>query len=142
MTKIIHATPDEAEAAFYDAFERADLTAMMAIWADQDGVVCVHPQGPRLVGLDVIRDSYKQIFASGMSIKIQIVQAHQYHTQALAVHCVVEMLTVQGENESPPPIAAMNVFALTNDGWRMVAHHAGAVPPGNAMDDANAHTLH
>ena len=32
-------TPDDAENAFYDAFERANLTAMMAVWAESDDVV-------------------------------------------------------------------------------------------------------
>ena len=32
-----------ANAEFYAAFERGDFDAMQAIWAEDDGVVCVHP---------------------------------------------------------------------------------------------------
>ncbi len=60
----LFATPDEAESAFYDAFERANVSAMMAVWAESDDVVCVHPQGPRLVGFEAVRESWMQIFAS------------------------------------------------------------------------------
>jgi uncharacterized protein (TIGR02246 family) len=143
MSNFTFATPDEAEQAFYEAFERGDLAALMAVWATQEEIVCVHPQGPRLVGHDAIEQSYKQIFGSGMQLRVEIAQSHQYHTQALAVHCVIEMLTVQGEREAPPPIAAVNVFALTDDGWRMVAHHSSAVPPAGAVaESVHDHTLH
>jgi ketosteroid isomerase-like protein len=115
----------------------------MAVWAEQDEIVCVHPQGPRLVGHEAIAASYKAIFSSGMSLKVELAQSHQYQTQALAVHCVIEMLTVKGESEAPPPIAATNVFALTDNGWRLVAHHAGAVPfAGSMPEDSQTHTLH
>ena len=32
-------TPDQAEDAFYRALERADLSAMMAVWAEDEEVV-------------------------------------------------------------------------------------------------------
>ena len=32
--KPIFPTPQDAEAAFYEALERADLEAMMAVWAE------------------------------------------------------------------------------------------------------------
>jgi hypothetical protein len=38
---------------------------MMAVWAEADDIVCVHPQGPRLVGFEAVRDSWMQIFAGG-----------------------------------------------------------------------------
>jgi ketosteroid isomerase-like protein len=143
MSNFSYATPDEAEQAFYEAFERGDIAALMAVWATQEEIVCVHPQGPRLVGHDAIEQSYKQIFGSGMQLRIEIAQSHQYHTQALAVHCVIEILTVQGERDTPPPLAAVNVFALTDDGWRMVSHHASAVPPAGAVaESVHDHTLH
>ena len=41
-------TAEECEAAFYDAFERGDIKAMMAVWAESDEVSCVHPSGARI----------------------------------------------------------------------------------------------
>jgi len=55
-------TPQEAEQAFYEAFQRADLDALMAVWAEDEDVFCVHPGAPRLTGLDKIRESFRQIF--------------------------------------------------------------------------------
>ena len=34
-------TPQDAETAFYEAFERGDIAAMMAVWAEADDVVCL-----------------------------------------------------------------------------------------------------
>ncbi|WP_442786621.1 nuclear transport factor 2 family protein [Hydrogenophaga sp. NFH-34] len=38
-------TPDEVEHAFYEALQHGDLERVMACWADEDDVVCVHPGG-------------------------------------------------------------------------------------------------
>ena len=37
-TRKLFPTPDDAETAFYDAFERGDLAAMMVVWAEGDEV--------------------------------------------------------------------------------------------------------
>jgi ketosteroid isomerase-like protein len=55
----IFATPQDAETAFYEALERADLDAMMAIWAEDEDVVCTHPGGERLVGFTAVRDAWR-----------------------------------------------------------------------------------
>ena len=64
------ATPQEAEDAFYRAFAVADVDAMMAVWAEDDAVTCIHPAGPRLDGRPAIRHSWQAIFhqASGIGI--------------------------------------------------------------------------
>ncbi|MCX7273964.1 MAG: nuclear transport factor 2 family protein, partial [Burkholderiales bacterium] len=46
----VFATAEAAEEAFYDAMQRGDAIAMMALWADDEDVACVHPNGPRLIG--------------------------------------------------------------------------------------------
>ena len=48
MKRSTFPTPQDAEAAFYEALERADLEAMMEVWAEDEEIVCVHPAGPRL----------------------------------------------------------------------------------------------
>jgi ketosteroid isomerase-like protein len=140
--KVRYESPEDLESAFYEAFERADLPALMTLWANQDEIVCIHPQGPRLVGLDAIRDSFAHIFSSGVSLRVRVDYGHQYHSQALAVHCVVEYIEVVGEKQSPPPINATNVYAYTEDGWRIIAHHASAGEAVGDPENPAAHTLH
>jgi hypothetical protein len=38
---------------------------MMAVWSEDEEVVCVHPGSIRLIGLSAIRESWRQLFESG-----------------------------------------------------------------------------
>ena len=58
------ASPADVEAAFYDAIARADLRALMSVWADDEDIVCIRPTGQRLSGTVAIRDSWRGVFAS------------------------------------------------------------------------------
>ncbi len=65
MKRALFTTPQDAEAAFYEAFEKGDLDAMMGVWADDDDILCVHPAGPRLSGVEQVREAWRQIFSGG-----------------------------------------------------------------------------
>ena len=58
-------SPDDVEAAFYEALQTGDLEKLMACWADDEEIVCVHPGGPRLLGASQIRSSFEAMFANG-----------------------------------------------------------------------------
>ena len=141
----LFATPDEAEAAFYDAFERANLALMMAVWAASDDIVCVHPQGPRLVGFEAVRESWIQIFASGAKLRVHATQHKRFDGQSVAVRAVLEQVSPAGENAPVSSVCATNVYELTPAGWRMVVHHASplAEAPAQAEEPLpQGHTLH
>lgn len=139
-------TPDDAETAFYDAFERADLAAMMAVWAATDEIVCIHPQGPRLTGFEAVRDSWAQIFSGGTTLRVRTTEARAFDGQALSVHTVIEMVAPPGSETSVTSIFATNVYELTEGGWRMVVHHAAPAPseanPRREEASSSSHTLH
>jgi ketosteroid isomerase-like protein len=138
-------TPDDAETAFYDAFERADIAAMMAVWDESEEIVCIHPQGPRLAGVEAVRESRVQIFAGGSQLRVRTTEARNYDSPTLAVHNVVEHVAPPGENAPVTSIFATNVYELTEGGWRMVMHHAAPAPePRRAEEEpsSTAHTLH
>ena len=114
----------ELEARFYDALRKADLEALMACWADDDDICCVHPGGTRLIGAQAIRASFEAIFARG-AIPVQVDQPRRVVNASLAVHSVLECITVKGEEGGRTAwVMATNVYACTPKGWRMVAHHA------------------
>ena len=140
-------TPDDAATAFYDAFERADLAAMMAVWADRDEVVCVHPHGPRLVGLDAVREGWAQIFSGGGRVRVVTADACKFEGQTVAIQSVVEMVSAPGQEGEAAAVAATNVFELTDEGWRLVIHHASPLPEAGTVEEeeeppAKAHVLH
>lgn len=123
--------PDETEAAFYDALQQGDIEKLMACWGDEDEMVCVHPGGSRLVGAGAIRSAFDAMFANG-SLRVQPLKVRRVQALGVSVHSVlerIEILTEEGPRHAY--VLATNVYFLTAQGWRMVAHHAS---PGNLND--------
>jgi uncharacterized protein (TIGR02246 family) len=131
MSPRIFPTAQDAENAFYEALERADLEAMMAVWAEDEEIICVHPTGPRLSGPDQIRESWARIFSAGPRARVHITNQVAMSGMMLAVHSVHENFTLQGERQAdarPLPVVATNVYLRTAAGWRMIVHHASPAP--------------
>ncbi|MDO9202154.1 MAG: nuclear transport factor 2 family protein [Hydrogenophaga sp.] len=130
-TKLPWGSPDDTEQAFYDALQQADIDRLMACWADEDDIVCVHPGGPRLVGHAAVRAAFDAMFANGS------VQAHPEKVRRLdaghcSVHSVVERVALMSDDGLQQAwVVATNVYAKTAQGWRMVAHHAS---PGSRTE--------
>jgi len=128
-------TAEAAERAFYAALADADLDRMMALWADDDAVVCNHPGGPRLIGRDAIRASFREIFAGG-GVRITVVGVHAWRTPDVAVHSLIERIAVEGRGGAETvEVVATNVFVRSGGGWRILVHHAGVT---DADDGAEA----
>ncbi len=131
----LFATPTDCETAFYDALERADLNLMMAVWADEPGIVCIHPQGPRLAGLTAIRASFTEMFSHGSNAKVSVGELRKHQGQTLSIHSVYETFTIPARKEAIPPVLATNVYLLTPHGWRMILHHASLSPQGTTIEE-------
>ena len=143
MKSILFTTPQDAEAAFYDAIEKADLEAMMAVWADDDDIVCVHPGGARLAGMAQVRESWRQIFAGGQALRFRLRNQQAVNGMTLVIHSVYEQISVAGEARPRTPIIATNVYLHTERGWRMVVHHASPAPANPDAESKRApKTLH
>jgi uncharacterized protein (TIGR02246 family) len=132
-------TPLEAEAAFYAAFSRQDLDAMMSVWADSPDIVCVHPMGGMLVGRDAIRESWESIFRHGPALTFLIEERVRRHQDDIAIHVVHEHVRAPSEN-ARAPMSATNAYRLTPEGWRMILHHAS--PPPRAAEQSAVPTFH
>lgn len=138
-------TPDEVETAFYDALQQGRIDALMALWADDEEIVCIHPGGTRLIGAVAIRHAFEAMFANGgISLKPQRQQRLQHSD--FAVHHLLEavdVLTSQGPQTAW--VLATNVYVKTARGWRLAAHHASpgtAEAPAEAMRSDAPSTLH
>ncbi len=128
MTSRIFPTAQDAENAFYEALERGDLEGMMAVWAEDEEIICVHPTGPRLSGQDQVRESWAKIFSGGAGPRVHISQQVAVTAMMIAVHSVHENFTVEGDARSQVPVVATNVYLKTAAGWRMIVHHASPAP--------------
>ena len=147
MTNRIFPSAQDAETAFYEALERCDLDGMMAVWAEDEDIVCVHPTGPRLTGQDQVRESWARMFSGGPRARVHITQQVAISGMMLAVHSVQENFALEGESRSdapPLPIVATNVYLRTAAGWRMIVHHASPAPgqPQPAPRESSPRFLH
>ena len=117
-------SPDETEAQFYEALQQGDIDKLMAVWSDDDEIVCVHPGGPRLVGPAAIRAAFDSMFSHG-SVNAHPEKVRRLQTHASAVHSVLERVQVMTQ-EGPQSawVIATNVYLRSAQGWRLVAHHA------------------
>ena len=127
-TPPIFTSPQDAAQAFYQAIEARDIEAMMAAWADDEDVVCVHPGGPRLVGYDAVRASWEQIFAADTRFTFRLDQVVVIDTVGLAMQSAVEHVMLAKDNSTRGLAVCTNVFLRTPHGWRMVMHHASPAP--------------
>ncbi|VWX60000.1 conserved hypothetical protein [Burkholderiales bacterium 8X] len=130
-------TADDIEHAFYEALQRGDVDALMACWADEEEVFCVHPGGPRLVGITAIRAAFEQMFSNG-AIHAVPAKVRRVESIGSAVHNVlerIELLTAEGPRHAY--VLATNVYHRTTQGWRLVAHHAspGSTQPPEEADE-------
>lgn len=141
ITKIF-ATAQEAERAFYRAFERADLAEMMAIWAEEEDIVCVHPGGGRHHGVVEVRESWRQIFAQGPRLRFRLIDSRIFSGRMLSVHSVQEQVSVAGDPRPPSPVLSTNIYLLTDRGWRILVHHASPLAPETAPAEAPPAILH
>lgn len=118
------ASCDDVEAQFYEAMQQGDLERLMAVWADDDEVVCVHPGGPRVVGAAAIRATFESIFTNA-AVPVVPTSVRRVDTGTCVVHNVLERIDVKtAEGTQTGWVIATNVYVKTVHGWRMVAHHA------------------
>jgi len=120
-------SPQAAEEAFYRAFEHGDLEAMMAVWAPDGPVVCIHPGGTRLQGRDAIRASWSRIFAAEGRFtfslsSIQVLAA----SDELAIHSLEEHIAVGGQRQGI--VLATNVYRQQAGAWYVASHHGSPLP--------------
>jgi ketosteroid isomerase-like protein len=127
-TPQIFTTPADAALAFYQAFEARDIDAMMATWADDEEIVCVHPGGARMIGYDAVRAGWEQIFAGDARLSFRLEDIVVIDTVGLAMQSAVEHITLVSDGSSRGAAICTNVFLRTPSGWRLVMHHASPAP--------------
>jgi uncharacterized protein (TIGR02246 family) len=147
MPSRIFPTPQDCEAAFYDALEKSDLEAMMAVWAEDEDVLCIHPGGARVAGHAAIREVWRQMFAGGERLSVVVGQVMATQAMLMATHSVHEFISMKGEPRPAHPVVATNVYIRSGNGWRMIVHHASpttqkSVQPAASAPPQRPKTLH
>lgn len=125
QTKLPLGTPDETEAAFYDALLHADIDQLMACWSEEDEIVCVLPGTHRLIGYAVVRTAFETLLMSG-GMRVHVERLHRVDGPSTRVHNALIRVEMGGHDQSAEPfwVQVTSVYSKTARGWRLVAHHA------------------
>jgi ketosteroid isomerase-like protein len=128
-------------AAFYEAFESADLDTMRDLWLDDPETLCVHPGALPVRGTGAINRSWALIMANTPYIQFFLTDVEvSVWDRAASVTCTENVLT--GDDRTGPDAfggakaVATNVFVRTDQGWRLWIHHASPVLSAEDHDDA------
>lgn len=113
-----------ANEAFYDAFERRDLDAMSDVWEHSDRVACVHPGWSILTGWGAVSASWYALFDGPQRLQFIVTDERIAVVGGLAWVTCNENLIDGGATQA---VAATNVFARADGGWRLVHHHGSPV---------------
>ncbi|MBP9713124.1 MAG: nuclear transport factor 2 family protein [Sterolibacterium sp.] len=147
LQKPIYTTPQDTENAFYEAIRRADLDAFMNVWAEDEEIICILPNGPRFSGYSNIREAWRRIFNSGRRFSMEVSNRLVMPSMLVTVHNVLETICMLDAPQEPgqgggqsTPILATNIYIRSATGWRLQAHHASLTSSGN--DTETTQTLH
>ena len=144
----LRAEAEQANVAFYSAFENADLDAMRDLWLEDAETLCVHPGAMPVRGTPAISRSWALIMANTpyiqfflTDVEVSVLGSESSGGSVIAsVTCTENVLT--GDERTGPDAfggakaVATNVFVHMADGWRLWIHHASPVMSGEQHDDA------
>ena len=133
------AAVERVNAAFYEAFENADLDTMRDLWLDHEESLCVHPGALPVRGTAAISRSWALIMANTPYIQFFLTDVEvSVRGEVASVTCTENVLTA--DNRAGPDgfggarAVATNVFVRTPEGWRLWIHHASPVLSGPDHD--------
>lgn len=116
-------SPKAAEQAFYQAFADCDPAAMAGVWASE-GVVCIHPGAPPVIGREAVLRSWSGILTGAARPSLRVVLLKRLEQGALAVHLVEEHIAAPEGDGDGTLVLATNIYCREQDGWRLLEHHA------------------
>jgi SnoaL-like domain len=119
----------EANEQFYRALEALDLAAMERVWLPAADVRCIHPGSEALVGWNVVRAAFAQIFANTQWMRVQPTDVRMQVIGEVGLVACAENITATMDDDVGVAVAqATNLFRHTPEGWRMILHHASPAP--------------
>lgn len=119
----------EVNAAFYHAVEELDLEAMDRVWLHESWVRCIHPGWDLLVGWDLVRQSWQQIFSGTRWIRVIPTSVDVQVLGDVGMVGCAENITATSDGDVGVAVAqATNLFLRTQGGWLLIHHHSSPAP--------------
>jgi hypothetical protein len=131
---------ENANAQFYDAFEKVSISMMENIWSHNDNCICIHPGWEMFVGWLAIRESWMTIFANTENLKFTITNTkiRLYEDVVGVITCVENIKMILNERKVFTGVVATNIFEYDCKQRRLllVYHHGSPIsdylPPTNS----------
>ena len=125
-------TPEDCSRAFYEAFAQADIDAVMAVWAEDEEMCCIHPAAAPLYGYAAVRSAWEAIFRNSAKMRIEMKDDIWHNTIGMVTHHAIQWIYVGEEPQPRGPVFVTNVFLRAPQGWRLLVHHASPLQMGLA----------
>ena len=127
-------TPQDAEDAYYDALEEANLPKLLAVWDDSDDISCLLPMQALAQGRAAVTETFAQLLSGGRGIELSVTHLHWIETPEVAIHLVEETAQKGAPGGPPPmPVYASNIYRKGNRGWHLIVHQNAPTPPPPGM---------
>ena len=123
-----------ANAAFYSAFAAGNVTELTRLWADDDGISCIHPGWPAIIGRRAVLGSWSDILQNASLPRIAMAQPRAIINGDSGWVVCIEI--VDGT-----PFAATNHFRRIEGAWRLVHHQASPIAQIATAHEATADDL-
>ena len=113
-----------ANQAFYAAFEARDLEAMSGLWEHSDRVLCTHPGWATLRGWGQVAASFFALFQNDQHLQFILTNERAEVEGESAWVAIDENIL---SDDVGGTVAALNVLARLDEGWKVVVHHGSPV---------------
>lgn len=119
----------EVNKLFYKALSKRDLGLMKQVWIKDKKAGCVHPGWTILRSWDAIMQSWENIFDPADQVDITLSDIRVSIKKNVAwVTCIQNMAYINRHPVSYNLSQSTNIFEKSNGDWKMVVHHASAIP--------------
>ena len=120
---------EEANLAFYEAFNLCDVERMERLWAQSPYVRCIHPGWEPVVGWGYVRQSWADIFESMLSIDFNLEDVHvEVVGESARVNLIAHASVKTADNDVfQTSVVATTIFDKIDGAWLVVLHHSSAL---------------
>lgn len=119
---------EQANEAFYRAFESLDIKKMDEVWAREDYVTCIHPGWSLRSGWPSVRDSWVMIFNNTFSMQFRLSDIMvQVAGDVAWVLCTENIMNSPGGEGQESRVIATNLYERHHGQWLMIHHHGSPV---------------
>lgn len=124
------ASPYEALAEFYEAFNNRDFRLMEQNWADTEEVAMDNPLGGIMRGQAMIMEVYRRIFEGRATVYVEFYDYTLHQTPEMFYAVGRERGSIElGGQKINLAIRTSRIFKQINEEWRQVHHHGSIEDP-------------